>query len=164
MSATSSGLGPLPGRSARIVASAADDGTLPMATPPSFTKSLDLRSRTLPAPTTTSRETSSPAGATMSRVEAFLPLNRSAEAARVTRSPVGASALRAADPNLSPSSQNTMRTPLAGAENGVNSSFRVADMRFLVVGWGVAGRCYRTGGSPRFGGRYDPLGPNLQSP
>src|SRR5215813_9567363 len=72
----------------------------------------------------TRRDASSPAGATRSSTDPFLPLNRSAVAARLTRSPVGPSARRAADPNLTPSSQNRTRTPLAGAARGANSSFR----------------------------------------
>src|SRR5262245_66111024 len=80
----------------------------------------------------TRRDASSPAGATRSSTDPFLPLNRSAAAARLTRSPVGASARRAADPNLTPSSQNRTRTPLAGASRGANSSFRRPGMRPLL--------------------------------
>src|SRR5262249_24703307 len=72
----------------------------------------------------TRRDASSPAGATRSSTDPFLRLNLSAVAARLTRSPVGPSARRAADPNLTPSSQNRTRTPLAGAARGANSSFR----------------------------------------
>src|SRR5215470_13850866 len=106
----------------------AKPGTLPMATPPSLTKSLALRSPVLPAPTTTKRATSSPAGARISSADPFLPLNCSASAARVTRSPLGARILWALDPKLSPSSQNTTRTPLAGLEKGTNSSLRAPAM------------------------------------
>ena len=103
-----------------------------MAMPPSLTKSWALRSRALPTPTMTRRDRSSPGGATRSSAEPFLPLNRSAAAARPTRSPVGPSARRAAEPNLTPSSQNRTRTPLAGAATGANSSFRRPDMRPLL--------------------------------
>src|SRR5262249_12742046 len=80
----------------------------------------------------TRRDASSPAGATRSSSDPFLPLNRSAVAARLTRSPVGPSARRAADPNLTPSSQNRTRTPLAGAARGANSSSKRWDMRFSI--------------------------------
>src|SRR5262249_19369750 len=80
----------------------------------------------------TRRDASSPAGATRSSSDPFLPLNRSAVAARLTRSPVGPSARRAADPNLTPSSQNRTRTPLAGAARGANSSFKRPDMRLFL--------------------------------
>ena len=100
-----------------------------MAMPPSLTKSWALSSRALPTPTTIRRDTPSPGGAMMSSADPFLPLNRSAAAARVTRSPVGSIALRAADPNLSPSSQNRTRTPLADAEKGANPSLRAPDIR-----------------------------------
>src|SRR5499433_3451891 len=76
----------------------------------------------------TRRDASSPAGATRSSTDPFLPLNRSAVAARLTRSPLGPSARRAADPNLTPSSQNKTRTPLAGAVKGANSSFKRPDI------------------------------------
>src|SRR6266851_2504330 len=128
MSATRSGLIPPPGKSAMIVASLAEEGILPTATPPNFTKSRGSRSRGLPTPTMTKRDTSRPAGATRLSADPFLPLNRSAVAARVMRSPVGSSALRAADPNFSPSSQNKTRTSLAGVENGVKPSFRALGM------------------------------------
>src|SRR5262245_30592228 len=111
-----------------MVASLAAVGVLPIAVPPSVTKSCALRSRALPTPTTSKRGTARPAGATMSRAEPFLPLNRSAAAARAIRSPVGSTIRRAADPNLSPSSQNKMRTPLGGTVSGANSSFRAPDM------------------------------------
>ena len=52
-----------------------------------------LRSRPCRRPTTTRRVAVEPRGATMSSAEPFLPLNRSAAAARVTRSPVGSIAL-----------------------------------------------------------------------
>ena len=68
-------------------------GILPIADPPSLTKSCDLRSRTLPAPMTMRRVTPRSAGATISSTEPLLPLNRSAVAARDTRSPVGSSHL-----------------------------------------------------------------------
>src|SRR5262252_10891837 len=80
----------------------------------------------------TRRDRSSPGGATRSSAEPLLPLKRSAAAARLTRSPVGPSARRAAEPNLTPSSQNRTRTPLAGAARGANSSFRRPDMRPLL--------------------------------
>src|SRR5256885_2012317 len=80
----------------------------------------------------TRRDRSSPGGATRSSAEPLLPLNRSAAAARPTRSPVGPSARRAAEPNLTPSSQNRTRTPLAGAATRANSSFRRPDMRPLL--------------------------------
>src|SRR6516165_8215691 len=99
-----------------------------MATPPSLTKSLGLRSPALPVPTTTRRPTSSPAGARISRADPFLPLNCSASAALVTRSPLAARSRRPLDLKLSPSSQNTTRTPLAGLENGTNSSLRAPAM------------------------------------
>src|SRR5262245_8412991 len=111
-----------------MVASLAAVGVLPIAVPPSLTKSCALRSRALPTPTTSKRGTARPAGATMSRAEPFLPLNRSAAAARAIRSPVGSTIRRAADPNLGPSSQNKMRTPLGGTVSGANSSFRAPDM------------------------------------
>ncbi len=128
MSATRSGLIPPPGRSAMIVASLAEDGILPITMPPNFTKSWGLRSRGLPTPTMIKRDTSRPAGATRLSADPFLPLNRSAAAARVIRSPVGSSALRAAAPNFSPSSQNRTRTPFAGVENGAKPSFRTPGM------------------------------------
>src|SRR5215831_15436068 len=121
-----------PARSAMRVASLAAAGILPMAIPPSLTKSSALRLRALPTPTMTRRDASSPAGATRSSSDPFLPLNRSAVAARLTRSPVGPSARRAADPNLTPSSQNRTRTPLAGAARGANSSFKRPDMRLFL--------------------------------
>ena len=133
MSAARSGLTAPPGRSATIVASAAVAGTCPMATPPSFTKASRLRSLPFPAPTITRRGTASPAGARMSRVEPFLPLNRAAAAARVTRSPHGRRIACAAAPNLSPSPQNMTRTPLTGALIATNSSFKAPDMREFVL-------------------------------
>src|SRR5262249_20489828 len=57
---------------------------------------------------------------------------RRARAARVSRAPVGPSGRRAADPNLTPSSQNRTRTPLAGAARGANSSFKRPDMRLFL--------------------------------
>ena len=79
----------------------------------------------MPTPTITSRDTSSPAGATMSSALPFLPLKRSAAAARVHQVAGRLEqALRAAGPNFSPSSQNRMRTPLAGVENGANPSLQ----------------------------------------
>src|SRR5262245_5976901 len=157
MSATRSGLMAPAGRSASTVTSAAAAGTLPMTTPPSLTKSWGLRSRALPTPTTTRRDASSPIGATMSRAEPFFPLKRSATAARASRSPVGSSALRAADPSFTPSSQHTTRTPLAGVANGANPSFTTRDMGVCPSGSGLwPGRGDRN--------RYDPLPPALQSP
>ena len=84
--------GPEP-NSAKIVASAAAAGTLPIATPPSLTMSCDLSSLSLPVPTTTSRGRLRPAGATMSRVDPFLPVKRSAAAARRTSCSTGAKRL-----------------------------------------------------------------------
>src|SRR5262245_32944394 len=52
----------LVGSSARMVAAAAAAGTLPMAAPPSLTKSLALRSAGLPQPVTTGRDTLEAAG------------------------------------------------------------------------------------------------------
>src|SRR6185436_20230533 len=127
-----------------MVASPAAAGILPMTAPPSLTKSLVLRSRALPTPTTTSRVASSPRGATISSAVPFLPLNRSAAAARVTRSPVGLMARIAAGPNLSPSSQNSTRTPLAGVARGANSSLRAPD-----IGMGPLDRVQQTGGLAR---------------
>ena len=98
------------------------DGTLPMAAPPSLTKSCDLNLPALPTPKTTSRDTGRPAGATMSSALPLLPVKRSAAAARCNRSPVGASALRVAGPSFKPSSQNRTRTPLEGVANGANPS------------------------------------------
>src|SRR5215470_10577093 len=154
MSATRSGLMPLPGRSAMTVASPAADGILPIAMPPSLTKSCDLRSRALPTPRMTRRATSRPDGATMSSADPLLPLKRSAAVARVTRSPADSIALRAAEPNLTPSSQNTTRTPLDGAAKDANSSLRAPDMQ--------AGPSMEGAGQPaagRLGGdhRYDPV-------
>ena len=70
-----------------MVASDAEAGILPMVTPPSLVQASPLSSLALPTPTTTRRDTSSPVGATMSKAAPFLPLNRSAAAARSTRSP-----------------------------------------------------------------------------
>src|SRR3954465_43681 len=136
-----------------MVPSPAAAGILPMTAPPSLTKSLVLRSRALPTPTTRSRVASSPRGTTMSSADPFLPLNRSAAAALVTRSPVGLMARRAAEPNLSPSSQNRTRTPLAGVVSGANSSLRAPD-----IGMGPLDRVRQNGrlGAPA-GGSY-PLG------
>ena len=110
-----------------------------MAAPPSLTKSCGLRSPALPTPTTTSRATLSPGGATISSADPFLPLKRSAAAARATRSPAGSSALRVAGPNLSPSSQNTTRTPLAGRGEGGKFELEGAGHRdgssFDCMGW-----------------------------
>src|SRR5207344_3446188 len=111
-----------------------------MTAPPSLTKSLVLRSRALPTPTTTRRVASSPRGATISSADPFLPLNLSAAAALVTRSPVCLTARRAADPNLSPSSQNRTRTPLAGVARGANSSLRAPD-----IGMGPLDRVQQNG-------------------
>src|SRR5262245_65457367 len=111
-----------------MVASLAAVGVLPIAVPPSLTKSCPLRSRALPTPMTSKRDAASPLGATMSSAEPFLPLNRSTAAARAIRSPVGSRSRLAAEPNLSPSSQNKMRTPLGGTVSGAKSSFRAPDM------------------------------------
>src|SRR4051812_39896574 len=127
-----------------MVTSPAAAGILPMPAPPSLTKSLVLRSRALPTPTTTRRVASSPAGATISSADPLLPLNRSAAAALVTRSPVGLIARRAAEPNLSPSSQNRTRTPLAGVARGANSSLRAPD-----IGISPLDRVQQTGGFAR---------------
>src|SRR3954451_19267461 len=116
-----------------MVTSPAAAGILPMTAPPSLTKSLVLRSRALPTPTTTRRVASRPRGATISSADPFLPLNRSAAAALVTRSPVGLIARRAAAPNLSPSSQNRTRTPLAGVARGANSSLRAPDIGWVLL-------------------------------
>ena len=72
-----------------IVACVADFGTFPLAMPPSLVMSRSLRSLSLPVPTTTRRGTLRPAGAMMSSVDPFLPVKRSAAAARRTRSPSG---------------------------------------------------------------------------
>src|SRR5262245_51700155 len=124
-----------PGRSAKIMALLAELGTFPMEMPPNRMKSLEVRSLALPKPMTTSRATSRPAGRTSSSAEPLLPVNFSDAAARVTRSPVGASTLRAAAPNWSFSSQNRMRTPLDGGVNEANPSFGPSAMhRFLSCG------------------------------
>src|SRR5262245_44166266 len=164
MSAALSGFSAPPGRSAMMVTSVAADGTLPSATPPSFTKSFFPRSRTFPTPTTTRRETSSPEGATMSSVAPFLPLNRSAAAARSMRSPAESSTLRVADPNLSPSSQNTTRTPWVGVENGANSSFTEPGMGGGPVDRRHAAECRYGVKSPRLGDRYGLPWRLVQSP
>src|SRR4051794_15130523 len=127
-----------------MVTSPAAAGILPMTAPPSLTKSLVLRSRALPTPTTTRRVASSPRGATISSADPFLPLKRSAAAALATRSPVGLIARRAAEPNLSPSSQNRTRTPLAGAARGANSSLRAPN-----IGWDLLIGFNKTGGFAR---------------
>src|SRR4051812_10304465 len=128
-----------------MVTSPAAAGILPMTAPPSLTKSLVLRSRALPTPTTIRRVASRPKGATISSADPFLPLNRSAAAAAlVTRSPVGLIARRAAAPNLSPSSQNRTRTPLAGVARGANSSLRAPD-----IGMGPLDRVQQNGGFAR---------------
>ena len=62
--------------------------------------SRDFSSLSLPVPITISRGSVSPAGATMSRLDALLPVKRSAAAARRKRSPIGASARCVAGPNL----------------------------------------------------------------
>src|SRR5665213_2849815 len=121
-----------PGNSANTTASLVLSGSLPMASPPSLSRSFGSRPLVLPAPITTSRETFSPSGTTSSSAEPLLPVKRSALAARITRPAAAPSALAVAGPNLSPSSQNTTRTPvtpiLAGAAKGANPSFRASDI------------------------------------
>src|SRR5262249_10997578 len=89
---------------------------------------------------TASRDTSSPGGTARSRVEFFLPVKRSAFAARVIASAADPSALLVAAPKFKLSSQNTTRTPLVGVANGLKPSLRasVIDRRsfFLAVGLG----------------------------
>src|SRR5215471_9216138 len=114
---------PLAG-SAMMVAAVAEEGILLIAAPPSFTKSCSLSSRALPTPSTISRARSRPDGATISSADPLLPLKLSAAAARARRSPEAATALRAAEPYLRPSSQSTMRTPFGVAASGANSSFK----------------------------------------
>ena len=82
-----------------------------MASPPSLRISFGSSSAVLPAPITTRRATLSPSGTISSSAEPLLPVKRSVLAARATRPAADPSALAVARPNLSPSSQNTMRTP-----------------------------------------------------
>ena len=96
--------------------------------PPSLVMSRSLRSLSLPVPTTTRRGTLRPEGAMMSSVDPFLPVKRSAAAARRTRSPDGSSARRVAGPNFKLSPQNVTRTPRSRS-NGVKPSFKASDMR-----------------------------------
>src|SRR5476651_920992 len=122
-------MGPF-GNSANTTASAALFGSRPMAKPPSLRKSFGVRSAIFPAPITTRRATFSPSGTASSSDLPLLPAKRSALAALATRPAADPSALVVAGPNLSPSSQNTMRTPvaptLAGAEKGPKPSFRAS--------------------------------------
>src|ERR1700688_1247783 len=117
-----------PGNSANTVPSAAEAGSLPMASPPSLSRSFWSRPAVLPAPITTRRDAFRPSGTISSSADPLLPVKRSALAARVTRAAVGPSALAVAGPNLRPSLQNTMRTPLAGAAKGPNPSFKAFDI------------------------------------
>ena len=117
-----------PGKSANTVTSPALAGVLPMARPPSLRKSFGFERATLPAPITTRRATLRPSGTTRSRAAPLLPVKPSALAARATRPAAEPSALAVAEPSLTPSSQNTMRTPLAGAAKGPNPSLRASDM------------------------------------
>src|SRR5215472_1939398 len=110
----------LVGSSARMVAAAAAAGTLPMAAPPSLTKSLALRSAGLPQPITTRRATLRLPGATRSRVLPLRPLKLSAAAARATSAAAAPSRRRVAGPSFSESSQNTTRTPVDGIANSEN--------------------------------------------
>ncbi len=96
---------------------------VPIAAPPSLTKSCVLNFPALPMPITIRRATGSDAGATMSSALPLLPVKRSAAAARCSRSPVGASILRDAGPSFSPSSHSTISTPFGGVENRFESEF-----------------------------------------
>ena len=80
----------------------------------------------------------------MSSDAALLPVNRSAAAARCTRSPAGASALRAAGPSFSPSSQNTDKNALGwGRKRG---EFRLAGIGHGNVLSAAAARRYGVAG------------------
>src|SRR5215471_17084835 len=116
-------MGP-PGRSATTIASPPELRSFPAAAPPSLRKSLDLNPSVLPVPITVRRPTLRSAGRTMSRVAQFLPVKCSAAAARATESTALPRILRVAAPSLRESSQNTIRTPLEGALNAANPSFK----------------------------------------
>ena len=73
--------------------SLAASGSLPMASPPSLSRSFCSRPAVLPAPITTRRATFSPSGTISSSAEPLLPVKRSALAARATRPAAGAERL-----------------------------------------------------------------------
>src|SRR4029453_14392391 len=123
-------IGP-PGNSAKTVASLAALGNLPKAAPPNLRKSVGLRSPVFPIPITPRRTTLGPAGTGRSRVEFFLPVNRSAFAARSTSPVASPKAFRVAGPKFNPSSQNTKRTPFAGVRNGAKPSFKASVIEVL---------------------------------
>src|SRR5690242_2848012 len=102
-----------------------------MATPPSLSASFDLNSPALPVLTTTSRSALRPSGISSSRLEPDFPLNRSALAARRTRSAALPKALRVAEPNSTPWPQKTIRTSLPGVEKELKAIFGADDMRYL---------------------------------
>src|SRR5882757_2641015 len=106
------------GNSAMMVTTSLPGRSLPAAAPPSLRKSLALRSDALPVPTTISRLALTPSGARKSSVEALLPLNWLAAAARLIIAAAGPNALLVAGPNFSVSSQNTTRIPRGALENG----------------------------------------------
>src|SRR5512139_403114 len=116
-------MGPL-GSSAKTLTSEVEFGSLPTARPPSLTKSFALNSDTFPTPMTTSRSVLSPAGKMRSKAELFLPVKRSAFAARDTRPAAAPNAFRVAGPYLRPSSQNTTTAPLPGILKGPKPSLR----------------------------------------
>ena len=106
-------------------------GMRPIAMPPSLTKSSSLRSAALPVPITISRETFSPAGATMSSTEPLLPVNFSDRAARATRSAAEPSTARVFGPRRTSPSANTTRTPLDGADIAAKASFGASAIEVL---------------------------------
>src|SRR5665213_2951448 len=122
-----------PGKSAKTVASLALIGSLPMAMPPSLSRSFCSRPWALPVPITTRRSALRPSGTASSSVEPLLPVKRSALAARATRPEAGAIALAVAEPNLRASSQNTTKTPLAGGAKGENPSFKASDIGTILI-------------------------------
>src|SRR5215471_9504703 len=112
------------GKSATTVTSPPAVGSFPAAAPPSLRRSLDLSPWVLPTPITVRRPTLRVAGTTTSRAAQPLPVKCSAAAARASVSVALPRILRVAAPNFRDSSQNTIRTPLEGARNGANPSFK----------------------------------------
>src|SRR5215468_2834050 len=126
-------MGP-PGRSVTTVASPPELGSFPAAAPPSLRKSLDFNPSGLPVPITVRRPTLRSVGRTMSRAAQLLPVKFSPAAAAANESANLPRILRVAAPIFSESSQNTIRTPLEGALNGPNPSFKFFAMSLLLRG------------------------------
>ena len=107
-------------------------GTLPIAAPPSLTKSCGLSLPALPTPSTISRADRQPGRRDdVERAAALAgePVGRRRAPHQVPgrrQAPCGSRG-----PNFTPSSQNTMRTPLAGVANGRMRALRHRPWQFL---------------------------------